>query len=111
MNNANLKKTIAAVALTAASSSAFAIRGPRPLERQEKTYCLDASMDSNGLVSAATCDMTANNQKYHTKILAHGCADEQINLTVSRSRVNSHSKWSNWTVEIASCRDPRLTQL
>lgn len=73
-----MKKTIAALALTAASSPAFALMAP---VKATKILCLDAYENAQGAQVAGTCDQSANNAELGRAILTNGCAEDQIALS------------------------------
>ena len=96
-----MKKTIAALALGASSSSAFALMPP-PIAT--KTICLAVAEDANGVQRATSCDASANNVTSGVPLLANGCAEDQVSLVAL--------KFGNrYNINIASCLPPNVTQL
>ena len=90
-----MKKTIMALALTTASSSAFALTGPGFGAIASKTLCLDAYQNENGVSFAGACDQSANNVYNKAVILENGCAEGQIAL-VSLKFNNKDCSTSTW---------------
>ncbi|MCB0393036.1 MAG: hypothetical protein KDD25_00670 [Bdellovibrionales bacterium] len=115
MKKMSVKKTIAALAITAASSNAVAMRWPGSQDYENKTVCLSSYTDSNGLLYSGDCDNTANNVKFDKEILANGCAEKQSALATNRTRAvfpdGTKGEWSEWSLEVPSCPDPRIVQL
>lgn len=100
-----MKKTITALALSAASSSAFALMAPHnPEEIVTKTICLNVYQDSNGVSYADSCDASSNNEFYNSPLLANGCAQGQVALTATK--INH-----KFNVSIKSCVPVNITQL
>lgn len=96
-----MKKTVAALALSASSSAAFALS---PMPQATKTICLDVFEDANGLQNSGNCDEARNNEIRGVRILENGCAEGQIAL-VAR-------KFSNrFDIEIHPCLPPNVVQL
>ena len=95
-----MKKTIAALALTASSA---AVAMPRPVT-DRKTICLKTSESTDGSVYASGCDSSANNKTLNLPILQNGCAADQVALT-------SVKVGTRFTIEIGSCLPPHAVQL
>ena len=100
-----MKKTITALALSAASSSAFALMAPQnPEEIVTKTICLNVYQDAKGVSYAASSDATVNNEFYKVALLENGCAEGQVALTATK--INK-----KFDVSIKSCVPVNITQL
>ncbi len=92
-----MKKTIATVALLAASSTTFAMWGgpvPKPT-----TICLDLGTAADGSKFLGNCDESANNIELKLEIKENGCAASQAAI-VTYSKLN-----------IGKCMPPGAVQL
>jgi hypothetical protein len=95
-----MKKTIATVALLAASTPSFAIMGPGLGEDvKPKTICLRLGSYQDGSKAVSDCDESANNVQLKKTIKANGCAAGQAAL-VTYDNVN-----------IGLCMPPGVVQL
>jgi hypothetical protein len=100
-----MKKSIAALALSASSASAFGLLF-EPQNTEIKTICLGVYEDEQGVKYAGGCDEANNNGLLSKPLLSNGCAEGQIALTAK--------KWPNaerFDIEIASCLPPNVVQL
>jgi|SwirhisoilCB3_FD_contig_31_6346778_length_339_multi_4_in_0_out_0_1 hypothetical protein len=97
-----MKKTIAAMALTVASTG-FALMPP---VAQTKTYCLSQYEAADGSKVNGTCDNTANNQAAGLKNLANGCPAGQAALTAMKFQGGTQ-----YDINIYSCMPPNVVQL
>ncbi len=95
-------KTISAFVLSA--SSAFALIGPRPMDT--KTICFDVQTDKDGVMYAGTCDQADNNKNSGVKLLANGCAEEQISVTASKPKTVKQ-----YNINVPKCLPPNVVQL
>ncbi len=86
-----MNKTIASLALLAASSSAFALIGPGPSRSpvQERTYCLNLSTTEANVSYVSDCDETRNNTKFKLELKENGCAEGQAALVTTRVTIPS----------------------
>lgn len=95
-----MKKTIAALALTASSA---AVAMPMPAS-ESKIICLKTYESNDGSLDAAGCDSSRNNKTLGLPILENGCAADQVALT-------SVKRGERFTIEIGSCLPPHAVQL
>ena len=102
-----MKKTIAAIALSASSTSAFALIAPQnPI--QTKTYCVSLYDFDDGAKTAGSCDETKNNVTLGKEILSNGCAEEQVALIAVKT---GRGRAAKFNIEIGSCLPPNVVQL
>lgn len=100
-----MKMTITALALSAASSSAFALQAlPLPTEIKTKNVCLNVYQDSQGVSFAASCDSSKNNEIAQVTLLSNGCAEGQVALTATS--ING-----KFDIFVKSCMRPNIAQL
>src|SRR5688572_17861812 len=98
-----MKKTVAAFALGASSSLAFA----EGFQAEEfKTYCLGVYENEQGVKYGETCDSSENNKTLGKAILANGCAEGQVSLTTHR-----FAGETKFQIEIEACLPPNVVQL
>lgn len=74
-----MKKTIAAIALMASSTTVLAF-APPPTE-PAKTVCIKAFSLQDGSKVGQDCDDSDNNMRLNRPIKASGCAAEQVAIT------------------------------
>ncbi len=97
----NFKTSIAAVALTVATSG-FSLVGP---VGEHKTICLSSYTDANGVQYAGSCDEAANNKELGLALQANGCAEGQV-------AVGAYSfGGGQFNVQVANCMPPNVVQL
>jgi hypothetical protein len=96
-------KTIAALSLTAASTSAFGLMMP-PVKT--KTVCLDQFETNDGSLRLGTCDQSKNNRIKHLPKLENGCAEGQAAMTVQKWEQNAE-----FFPNIPLCLPPNVAQL
>lgn len=104
-----MKKTITALALTAASSAASSAAFARPAPPvATKTYCLDTFEDARGALVAGTCDQSQNNIDLGLPVLSNGCAATQIALTANKFTSDPDAPFS---IVVRPCLPPNVAQL
>lgn len=96
-----MKKSIAALALTASSTSAFALGFP---PSETKTICLDVYENEDGVKYAGGCDQAKNNATLEKPLLANGCAEGQVSLVAQKFS-------QNFDINVHSCMPPNVVQL
>lgn len=95
-----MKKTIASIAILAASTSAQALISPGQGHRQLKTYCLEEGYtQEDGSQSIGNCDASRNNIAEELELKENGCAEGQVSLKTFQD------------LKIFSCMPPGAVQL
>lgn len=95
-----IKTTVAALALSASSSS-FALMAP---PTQTKTICLEVYETAEGVSYSSGCDASSNNVELGLTILENGCAVDQVALI-------AHKYGRRFDIQISSCLPPNVAQL
>jgi hypothetical protein len=98
-----MKKSIAVLALSASSTSAFAFM-MQP--QQTKTYCLSVYEGADGAKFASSCDESKNNEILGKDLLENGCAEDQVALTARK-----HKGQKKFDIQISACLPPNVVQL
>jgi hypothetical protein len=98
-----MRKTITVLAITASSSSAFALRAPTV---ETINYCLNTFQNDSGATFAGTCDQSANNTTKQVPLLENGCAAGQISLEASKYQGSKE-----FSIVIYPCLPPNIAQL
>ena len=104
-----MKKTIAALALTSASSAMALIAPPEahPVPTTvSKNICLQVFTSASDVSYAASCDESANNARFDLEILENGCAAGQTSMNSI-----SFDGGETFSVEVAPCLNPNIAQL
>lgn len=81
-----MKKTVAALAVLASATTAFALVRPgvgQPVQQpQQQTVCMSLHQDQDKSLYAGGCDMTARNKMSSVRLKSNGCAEGQVSITV-----------------------------
>ena len=108
-----MKKTITAMAIAGASSTAFALQvPPTGVTPKARTICLSTYTDSNDLLYVGSCDRARNNTILKREVLANGCAESQVAMKISEW-VNDKGQIvsTSTSTKIAFCLRPNVAQL
>ncbi len=109
-----MKKTITALAMAGAATSAMALIAPDKPEGtpKDRVICLASFADSNYLLGVKTCDESQNNIFHKKTILANGCAEFQAAIKITEwVDENGMVLSSNTGIKVPLCRQPNITQL